>query len=77
VFGRLQKTGFTLNREDVHLAQPEIKILCHSLSAKGIEILSARIEAIVQFPQPNNLKAVRRFLEMIGFYRNFVDKFSE
>jgi hypothetical protein len=37
VFRRLKKARFTLNREKVHLAQPEIKFLGHVLSAEGIK----------------------------------------
>jgi hypothetical protein len=76
VFGRLQKAGFTLNFEKVHLAQKEIKFLGHLVSENGIEILPERIEAIVQFPPPKNLKAVRRFLGMVMFYGSFVENFS-
>jgi hypothetical protein len=77
VFSRLQKADFTLNCDKVHLAPSEIKFLGHSLSAKGIGILPERVEAIVQFPPPKNLKAVRRFLGMVGFYGNFVENFSQ
>ena len=76
VFRRLQKAGFTLNREKLHLAQPEIKFLGHLVSGKGIEILPERVEAISSFPRPKNLKAVRRFLGMVGFYGAFVKNFS-
>jgi hypothetical protein len=77
VFRRLEEAGFTLNRDKVHLAQSEIKFLGHSLSADGIKILPERVEAICQFPPPKNLKAVRRFLGMVGCYGNFVKKFSQ
>jgi hypothetical protein len=39
VFARLEKAGFTLNRDKLHLAQREISFLGHSLSAKGIKVL--------------------------------------
>jgi hypothetical protein len=77
VFGRLQKAGFTLNRDKVHLAQAEIKFLGHSWSESGIKILRERIEAIVQFCPPKNFKAARHFLEMVGLYASFVKNFSQ
>jgi hypothetical protein len=77
VFHRLEKAGFTLNRDKVHLAQSEVKFLGHSLSADGINILPERAEAIFQFPPPKNLKAVRCFLGMVGFYANFIKNFSQ
>ena len=36
-----------------------------------------RVEAIRNFPPPKNLKAVRRFLGMAGFYGRFIDRFSQ
>ncbi|PNF27381.1 hypothetical protein B7P43_G17494, partial [Cryptotermes secundus] len=76
VFRRLEKAGFTLNRDKMQLAKSKIKFLGHSLSADGVEILSERVDAIREFPPPNNLKAVRRFLGMVGFYGKFVKDFS-
>jgi hypothetical protein len=49
VFDRLEKAGFTLNRDKVHLAQSEIKFLGHSLSADGIKILPERVERFLSF----------------------------
>jgi hypothetical protein len=77
VFRRLKKAGFTLNRDKVALARSEIKFLGHVLSADGVKILPERVEAISQFPTPKNLKAVRRFLGMVGFYANFIKGFSQ
>jgi hypothetical protein len=74
---RLEKAGFTLNKSKVHLAQHEITFFGHSLSGKGLEVLPERVEAIQQFPTPKNLKAVRRFLGMVGFYARFVLDFSK
>ncbi|PNF21343.1 hypothetical protein B7P43_G18393 [Cryptotermes secundus] len=58
VFTRLQKAGFTLNQNKLHLAQREIQFLGHLLSAEEIRILPERVEAITSFPPPKNLKAL-------------------
>jgi transposase InsO family protein len=76
VFTRLQNAGFTLNQDKLRLAQKEIPFLGHLLSADGIRILPERVEAITSFPPPKNLKAVRRFLGMAGFYGRFIPRFS-
>jgi hypothetical protein len=77
IFARLAKAGFTLNRDKLHLAQQEVSFLGHSVSARGIKVLPERIEAIRNFPPPKNLKAVRRFLGMAGFYARFIYHFSQ
>jgi hypothetical protein len=40
-------------------------------------VLPERIEVIRNFPLPKNLKAVRRFLGMVGFYGCFIERFSQ
>jgi hypothetical protein len=77
VFQRLEKAGFTLNQDKLRLAQREIPFLGHLLSQDGVRISPERVEAITSFSPPNNLKAVRRFLGMVGFYSRFVDRFSQ
>jgi hypothetical protein len=58
IVARLEKAGFTLNRDKLHLAQQEISFLGHSVSAQGIRVLPERVEAISNFPPPKNLKAL-------------------
>jgi hypothetical protein len=77
IFARLANAGFVLNRDKLYLAQQEISFLGHSVSAKGIKVLPERVEAIEKFPPPKNLKVVRRFLGMAGFYARFIDRFSQ
>jgi hypothetical protein len=73
----LEKAGFTLNRHKLYLAQREIYFLGHSVSSQGVKVLPERIEVIRNFPLPRNLKAVNRFLGMVGFYRRFIERFSQ
>jgi hypothetical protein len=76
VFKRLEKAGFTLNPDKLRLAQAEISFLGLLVSGQGIKILPERVEAIRNFPTPKNLKEVRRFLGMAGFYGRFIKHFS-
>jgi len=39
-------------------------------------VLPDRIEAIQRYPRPTNLRALRRFLGMVGFYARFVPEYS-
>ena len=76
VFTRLERAGFTLNPDKLRLGQGEISFLGHLVSSKGVKILPERGEAIRNFPTPRNLKGVRRFLGMAGFYGRFIKHFS-
>jgi len=68
VLWRLQEANFTLNPEKVTLGVNEIKYLGHLISARGIKVLPDRVTAIQRYPRPSNLRALRRFLGMVGFY---------
>jgi hypothetical protein len=37
----------------------------------------AKIEVIEQLPPPTNVKGIRSFLGHAGFYRRFIQKFSQ
>jgi len=76
VLNRLQTAGFTLNKDKVVLGGSEIKYLGHYLSARGIRVIPDRVEAIKQFPRPRNLRSLRRFIGMVGFYARFIPDFS-
>ena len=38
--------------------------------------MDEKIEAIKRIPQPSDMKQIRSFLEMVGFYRKFCYNFS-
>jgi len=77
VLRRLQAAGFTLNPDKVVLGAPEIRYLGHLISARGVRVLPDRVEAIGRYPRPHNLRSLRRFLGMIGFYARFIPRFSQ
>ena len=72
VLDRLQEAGFTLNFDKITIAAKEIQYLGHSLSSRGIPVLQDRVAAIHSYPRPHNLRTLRRFLGMIGFYARFI-----
>jgi hypothetical protein len=76
VLNRLQTAGFALNKEKVVLGAREVNYLGHYLSARGIRVIPDRVEMIKQFPRPRNLRSLRRFIGMVGFYARFIPDFS-
>jgi hypothetical protein len=77
VLSRLQGAGFTLNRDKVMLGATEIKYLGHRLSSEGVNVLSERVATIKEYPRPKTLRALRRFLGMVGFYARFIPEFAD
>jgi hypothetical protein len=76
VLRRLQSAGFTLNPDKVMFGVAEIKYLGHVLSSHGIKVLPDRVTAIKNYPRSSNLRTLRRFLGMVGFYARFIPEFS-
>ena len=54
----------------------EVLFLGHIVSAEGIRVDLAKIEAIVSWKPPRNVTKVRSFLGLAEYYRRFVKGFS-
>ena len=51
----------------------EVAFLGHIVSAEGIKVDPAKIESVAAWTTPTNVKEVRSFLGLAGYYRRFVN----
>ena len=74
---RCEETNLVLNWEKFHFMVQEGIALGHRISARGIAVDKAKIEAIEKLPPPSFVKGIRIFLGHAGFYRRFIKDFSQ
>ncbi len=77
VFKNMERMGIKLNITKCHIGQTEIKFLGHIVSKEGFRPDPGNTEAITKMREPTNLKEVRRFIGMVGFYRKHIINFSK
>ena len=74
---RCEETNLVLNWEKCHFRVQEGIVLGHRISARGIEVDRAKIEAIEKLPPRSSVKGIRSILGHAGFYRRFIKDFSQ
>jgi len=76
VFNKFRQANLRLHPGKCVLAVPKIKYLGHFLSKEGLSVDPSKTEVIQSYPRPKTQKQVRSFLEVLGYYRRFIDRFS-
>ena len=77
VFERFSEFGITINTSKCQFGQDKVDFLGFEVCKKGITPLKSRTQAIVDFPKPNTVEELRRFLGMVNFYRPHIPKAVE
>lgn len=77
LFEHFIKFGLKLNVSKCDFGQPQVKFLGHIVSEKGCQPDPKNVEAILQMKAPKDVKEVRRFLGMCGFYRKHISQFAK
>ena len=77
VLQRLQEANLKLKPSKCHLMQTEIIFLGHRISKHGTSTDPAKTQLIKDWPTPTNLRQLRGFFSLAGYYRKFVQGFSD
>lgn len=65
-----------LKRSRCSFGEESVAYLGHVITVDGIAMDSAKVLAVVDWPQPRSVRAVRGFLGLAGYYRKFIRDFG-
>ena len=69
VFNRLKKFHLRLNVEKCTFIVEEVEFLGYMVNGEGVRPIPSRVEAILNFPKPQTIAELRRFVGTVNFYR--------
>lgn len=72
VFDRLAQHGLKLNPSKCVLGKSSVSFLGCLITTEGIKPLPQKTQAIAEFPKPETVAQLKRFLAMLNFYRRFL-----
>jgi hypothetical protein len=76
VLDRIREAKFKLNLDKCTFAAREVAYLGHLVSARGVSPDASKVKAIKFFPLPRNVRDIRAFLGLAGYYRSFIPNFA-
>lgn len=74
---KLKMANLTINFEKCHFGMSSLKYLGFVVDENGLRTDPEKVETIINFPRPNRITEVRRFLGLASWYRRFVPGFAE
>lgn len=67
LYARLSKCSFGLL---------EVDYLGHVVSGSGVAMEKSKVQAVLEWPHPENVKQLRGFLGLTGYYRRFIKSYA-
>ena len=77
IFSRLKEAGLKMKLSKCNFFKSEIHYLGHLISTEGISQLPNKLDCIQHIPAPRNVKEIKQFLGLTGYYRKFVPRFTD
>ena len=76
-FERIRSSKMLLKPEKCKIFREQLTYLEHILNKNGISTCPKKIEAIEKMAPPKNVKGVKSFLGLSGFYRRFIQDYAK
>ncbi|WVZ15409.1 hypothetical protein V8G54_012975 [Vigna mungo] len=76
VFQKMREHELWVNRKKCNFRVKQLEYLGHLISGEGIKADPSKIEAMVAWPEPKDIRSLRGFLGLTGYYRRFVRNYG-
>lgn len=73
----LHEANLKVQLDKSEFLHKSVEFLGYIITDEGIKPNEKKIEAIKKYPEPKNLKQLRGFLGMMGYYRRFIKDFAK
>jgi hypothetical protein len=77
ILKRVEEVGLTLKDSKCKFHTDRTKYLGYIISTAGIQMDPEKIQIIVEWKEPVNVKGVQSFLRFANFYRRFIKDYSK
>lgn len=77
VLSVLMDNCFVANQSKCKFGCAQIDYLGHVISGEGVAVDPEKVRCILEWPEPKNVKGVRGFLGLTGYYRKFIKDYGK
>jgi predicted aspartyl protease len=77
VLDLLRENKLWAKKSKCHFFQDHIQFLGHQIDRHGMHMMEKKVDGILKWPSPKSLDDVRSYLGTVGYYRKFMQHFSQ
>lgn len=77
VLKELDEAGLKINLDKCQFYQKEVLFLGYKLTRNGIEMDEGRIQSIMDYKRPSNLRTLRGFLGLVNYFKRIIPDISQ
>ena len=77
VLEKLRKKGIKFKLKKCTFAAREVPYLGHLINGESTRMQEEKLKAILEWPTPRKIKDIEGFRGLAGYYRQYIDKYSD